>query len=142
MAHIFTFKSAIEARLAANWATTPILYENMSMDLIKTNGAMPESFVMIEIVPYENTQRSIGDDGNRLYTTEGFIYLHIFTPAGSGAGLSDEYADSLGQIFRGKEFDGVVCYGISPFGEAGSGDDEGRYWRTSLKCRFDFDQTF
>lgn len=141
-AHLFTFKSLIEQRLAANWSTTPILYENMNIEQISTNGQQPESFVYCEIVPYSNQQISLGGEGERLYRTEGFLYLHVFTPMGRGAGLADTYMDTLAAIFRGKEFSGVVCYDVTQFGESGKGDDDGRYWRTSLQCRFEYDQNF
>lgn len=142
-AHIFDIKSKIEQRLSANFSAVPILYQNLTLEQIKdASGAMPDSFVLVETQIFSNDQIGLGGVGDRLFRSEGFIYFHIFTPVGSGEGLNDEYADDIAVIFRGVEFDGVVCYGVSPFGEAGKGDDEGRYWRTSLQCRFHYDQTF
>jgi len=141
-AHLFTFKAAIEKRLADNWSTTPILFENMSLSQLEVAGKKPDSFVFIEITPYAQEQISLGRAGDRLYRTEGFIFLHVFTPLGTGGGLADNYMDSLASIFRGTEFDGVLCYDVMQSGEAGKGDDEGRYWRTSLRCKFQADKTF
>lgn len=140
--NFYDISSAIRARLAANWATTPILYENLDEGLIKTSGVMPASFVVCEIICFDNNPADIGSPDTPRYRTEGTIRLHILTPGNRGDGLGLEYADTLAAIFRGKEFSGVVCSGAGLRGGGEKADAAGNYWRMVVGVDFHYDKVF
>jgi hypothetical protein len=143
MSHYADLKAAIRQRLVANWTTTPLLFENVEEEQIKTNGQMPDSFVACETLPLMQEQKDLGGGNIRGYRTRGIIKIYIFTPAGDGDGLGMEYADTIAAIFRGKTFDGVVCYAPSIRDSgADKSDAEGRYWRITLGVEFYYDQVF
>ena len=140
--HFADISNAIRSRLSANWATTPILYENLNEATVQTAGENPEAFIVLEIIPLTNEQLDIGALNAVRYRTRGTIRIHILTPASEGDGLGLEYADTLAAIFRGKEFGGVVCYGVTPRGGGEKADPAGRYWRLTLGVDFYCDKIF
>lgn len=57
----------------------------------------------VDIVHQTTSQRALaGADSQRRYTSIGLVTVQIFTPAGDGLKLSDEYSSSLAQAYRGK----------------------------------------
>jgi hypothetical protein len=140
--HFADIAAAIRQRLAANWATTPILYENLDENQVQTAGQNPESFIVLEIIPLMNEQKDFGDPAHVGYRTRGIFNIHILTPANAGDGLALEYADTLAAIFRGKEFSGVICYGSTIRGGGQKADAAGRYWQVVLSTEFYCDKTF
>lgn len=89
-------RQAIEARLAANWTTTPIRFENVPF---QETGA---PFVALYILDGEGRQISLGQSVTRRWVS--VIILQIFTPSSTGTRIGKMYADSLGAIFDRAEF--------------------------------------
>lgn len=141
-AHFADIAAAIRQRLADNWTTTPILYENLNAASIKTSGAAPDAFIALEILTLLNEQADMGDPTLRRYRTRGVIKIHIFTPASQGDGLGLQYADTLAAIYRGKSFSGVVCSGASIRGIGNGAEATGNYWRQTLAVEFYADKVF
>lgn len=137
---IDAIRAAIEGRLNTEWgATTKVLYANQMKRTMKTSNALPSEFIMLEIDVSDISPVSLGADGDRLYRHSGGFSVHIFTALGEGEGRANELADKLGEIFLGKEFNGVICYRVAP-GTGEPGDDEGRYWRKSIRFIYDYDK--
>lgn len=125
-----TIEQAIRERLAANWLTTPIKYENTP------SPAVEPPFVYLETRFVGSDQVSIGTGASaRRYRQRGLIIIGIYVTKNAGAGLAAQYADSIAAIFRGQTFGGVVC--LAPVPDRGRpADDEGNYWLKTLTCEF------
>ena len=129
-------ENAIRQRLAAAWTTTPVVYENQPYE---APGTTP--FVFCEILQGGADQMSLGSTTLRLYRLTGIIILNIFTPAGTGTKLGNEYADSLATIFRGVSFSGVLTFAPRKSSNSGPTDD-GKWHRISIITPFQFDANF
>jgi hypothetical protein len=125
--------AAIRARMAANWATTTIAWQNDPFD----KPEPPAPWVYFEVLSGGAEIESLAATGAHLYTYDGIIRAHVFAPRWSGAALAEQYADSIGNIFRAATFSGVQCYAPSP-GGAGPGDDDGVYWRVTVMIPFEY----
>lgn len=90
-------RQAIEARLQANFSTTPIKYENQEFD-------PPDStpWVALTILPGEGQQVSLGPGGLQRYA--GVIQCDIYVPEKSGTKTARQHADSISAIFLNKSF--------------------------------------
>lgn len=87
---------AIESRLLANWATTPIRFEGVPF-------TEPSSaYVALTVLTGEGVQISLGDVALRRWP--GVIVIQIFVPELSGTRQAKTYADSLGAIFDRAQF--------------------------------------
>lgn len=137
-------KAAIRQRLVDNWATTRITFQNELPDdpwpPVGGDG-WPAPFVNLEIVTTHSEHYTQGRTG--VWLTEGFIYVHVFVPTNSGDALATEYANTIGEIFRGEVFynsgDGCYVRTWAPRVGAGeSGDDEGNYFRVTMSCGFEY----
>lgn len=143
MADIAGAKLAIKARLEANWTTTPIAYQN-GADVTKQDAnGNPTPWVYCEVIGTGSELRGIGAPGNHVYTYFGLINLHVFVPIGSGDDLAEQYAVTLGEIFRGAGFysDGTGNFlrTWSPHTDGGdSGSDDGLWWRVTTVVQYEF----
>jgi len=81
----------IEERLASNWSTTPIDYDNVAYAPIRGT-----SFVSLHIEWFAADQPSIGGR----VKGQGYVELSIYTPAGQGSRKAAVIADSLAAIFN------------------------------------------
>lgn len=141
--HFDKIEQQISDRLRANWSTTPILDDNLDDRHIREDsGEMPEAFIILEIVYLDSDIETIGAVGNNTYQTDGLIRIHILTPSGEGSGLSAEYMDSLAAIFRGVEFDDVICFAPKPNSSKYKTGEKGQYYVTVLETPFYSRQNF
>lgn len=89
-------RKAIEKRLADNWATTPIKYENVPFKETKA------AYVALFILRGDGQQASLGSSVLRRWP--GLIVVQIFVPAGSGTQMALGYANTVGALFDKAEF--------------------------------------
>lgn len=149
-------KAAIRQRLETNWATTRITVSNEvpaePWPPTEPDPAAPEfprlvPWVHLEIVTLRNEMRGAGMPGKQVWQADGFIYVHVFVPAGSGDHLANQYADEIGEIFRGALFyneanDGcyVRCWAprSDEGGSATTDADLGNWHRVTMSCPFQY----
>jgi len=111
-------KAAIRQRLAANWTTTRITYQNTkpAAPWPPTDGAQPMPnflpWVHLEIASSRSQMHGAGKPGSQVWVTDGLILVHVFVPEGIGDALATQYANTIGEIFRAKVFydSGDGCY--------------------------------
>ena len=120
----------IEARLRANWTTTPIFVENGNQgNFVPPKGqdgkAVP--FVVLEFPAAVADNDGIG---RVHYLEEGTFMLHVNVRSGTGATLARSYCDTLAAIFRGQVFGFVFTY--APFPPTPSEPTDGNYFRLSF----------
>lgn len=89
-------RQAIEARLAANWTTTPIKFENVPF--VET----VDPYLALFILDGEGNQITVGDPVVKRWT--GLILIQVFVPQDTGTKLARTYADSLGALFERQTF--------------------------------------
>ena len=89
-------RKAIESRLAAAWATTPIRYENVPF------AAPSTPYVALFILDGEGNQVSLGTPALRRWT--GIIIVQVFVPQDTGTQIAKSYADTIGAIFDRAQF--------------------------------------
>lgn len=106
--------AAIEARLSANWTTTPIKFDNV--DYKPTTQA---AWIELQIATGEQSAVSLGGIGATLYRNVGIISITVNVPLNSGGRTAKGYADSIAAIFRGQQFSSITCRGatITQIGE-------------------------
>jgi hypothetical protein len=94
-------RQAIEGRFAANWAATPIAWDNVDF-------TPPEApWAHLHIVNGDAYQASMGSPV--LVRHPGVIQVEILAPAGTGSGTAMALVDQACAIFRFALFDGIVC---------------------------------
>ena len=89
-------RKAIESRMQANWATTPIQWENVPF------AETQAIHVKFAVVSGEGSQASLGDSPR--YRWPGLISIKIMAPENTGTVVAMQYADSIGTIFRRQAF--------------------------------------
>lgn len=129
--------TAIEARLRANWTTTPILIDNEDDQIPTGADGMPVPFIVLEFPGGAADQITIGAPGNNLFREMGAFMLHVLVPKGTGATTARAYADTLAAIFRGTSFSGVDCWAPFPPNESPRAD--GTLWGVSFGIPYKFD---
>lgn len=93
-------RASIEGRMAANWATTPIAYDNVDFDPPNASA-----WVRLNILNGDTAYRAL--EGKKRYS--GMIVVQCFAPKNSGTETLRGYADSIGTVFEDQIFDDVVC---------------------------------
>lgn len=132
--------SLIRARLAANWATTPIAWTGVPFDPAAPGGAFAASGAWIyfdEDLPNDAFQASIGDTEN-VERGIGGVQIHIFTPAEQGPGLATEYAATLAGLFRWWRSGDLITR--SP--RKASSETEGDWYRYTLFIPYQVDNLY
>lgn len=110
-------KQAIRQRLADNWTTTRVTYQNeLPADPWPPTDAAPFPSLVpwahLEIASSASQMRGAGKPGSQMWVTDGLITVHVFVPQGTGDELATQYANTIGEIFRAKVFydQGDGCY--------------------------------
>ena len=130
--------AAIEARLKANWSTSPVFLPNEINKPLRDNGGEPLTFVVLEFPGGTAEQETIGSPGNNVFREHGGFLIHIQVPMGSGASLARQYAETIAAIFRGQTFDGVRCWAPNPPQEDTASD--GAWFGVSFFTPFQWDR--
>lgn len=134
--------AAIKARMAANWTTTPIVYQNAKNEYDPgANDQQP--WVFFEVLGSSSGLRGVGMPGSHVWLYRGFIMAHVFVPVNSGTDTAQQYAVTIGEIFRAKEFYNdtpPACVRTwSPQTDGGADDSEdGKWWRVTCSIPFEF----
>jgi hypothetical protein len=97
-----SIRQAVETRINSNWNTTPIDWDNVYF--VPPNNS---PFISVRIIFGEERPASILQG----YRQRGFININVFAPEGTGTAVPYGYADTLGSLFRGKQFSGISCEG-------------------------------
>lgn len=98
-----SIRSAVAARLATGWTTTPIAYENRDF-------TPPASGGWVELAVLGNTGQTLGIGSTVTVRDTGLIAINIYTPAGSGTAVGKGYADTLAALFEHERFGGITTY--------------------------------
>lgn len=146
-------KAAVKAALIAGWTTTTIAYQNEVPDPwppVDGDG-WPAGFVYFEMATMPGQAiRGVGVPGDHLSQTNGFIYVHVFVPDGTGEATATQYAETIGELFRSKKlYEADGCYlrtwvpRVDEGGSAGdnseiAGVNAGNYFRCSMSVPFQY----
>jgi len=95
-------RQAIEARMASNWTTTPIAYDNVAYT---PTPATP--FVRLLIEEVDSKQVSMSTTPCHRFT--GLIVVMIFVAINTGTNTVRGYADTIAGIFRNADFSNIKC---------------------------------
>ena len=148
-------KAAIRQRLEERWSQTRITVPNELPEApwppTKPNPDAPDfpklaPWVHLEIVTLRNEMRGAGMPGRQVWQADGFIYAHVFVPAGTGDEVANQYADQIGEIFRAAVFyetgDGCYVRSWAPRtdegGNATTDADIGNWFRVTMSCPFQY----
>ncbi len=114
MANYAGAKAAIRDRLVESWTATRLTFQNESPaapwppqqpdpDNPDFPQFLPWAHLEIFTIPGGGIQ-GVGLPGNHASRTDGFIYVHVFVPAGTGDAVATGLAWEIGEIFRSKVF--------------------------------------
>ncbi|WP_279483410.1 phage tail terminator-like protein [Aureimonas sp. SK2] len=106
MAHPIVM-SAVAARLAAGFQEPdcPIREINRRPGADRSHSA----FVVLQF-PYSTSDpATVGAPGGQWWREDGAFRFVITLPKGEGLSLGPMWAEQIASLFRGEEFDGVVC---------------------------------
>ena len=130
MSDLFTdIRQAIEVRLAANWSTTDIAFDNIDYTPVANTA-----FIRCIIDEVDTNQINMAT--TPCHRTIGLIHLMIMVPTGTGTATARGYADDLADIFRNASFSGIQCQ--SP--KIRRVGDVGEYFQYSVLTPFYTDQ--
>jgi len=125
-----TVQRDIEARLVANWATTPI---DINVNVNFTPPDYLTDWVKLRVFNERTDRVNVGMPG--YHRTRGTIIVQIFTDLNSGTRKALSYGDLIADIFRDKQFNGITCR-EAHIEEIGA--YEGR-WQTNVVVPFFWD---
>ena len=91
--------ATIRARFAANWSTTDIAWPNR-----KYTPTQGTAWVRFTILGADAYQRALQGARRSL----GVVIVEIYVPEGNGCGTARSYADSICNIFRRIQVDGIL----------------------------------
>lgn len=133
-------RTAIRARLNANWTATPLSRiawpnEDFAKPLDDQGNAL--SFLYVEVFNDSSELTTVGIPGQRRVTQSGRIVAHAFVPLNAGLDAAGTLRGAVAQIFEEQLFDNIRCW-LSKEEEGGTADDTGAYFRTSVTIQFDF----
>jgi hypothetical protein len=140
-------KAAIEARLAANWTTTRIVVVNVTpADPWPPKGVDGKllPYVLVEVINTRSGLVGCGTPGSQTWRYDGLIHAHVFVPVDSGSDLATQYAVTIGEIYRAKQFYDNVSPGCflrswSPQVDGGGdGSDDGVWFRVTATIPFEY----
>jgi hypothetical protein len=139
--------TAIKERMATNWTTTPVQYQNdlppqQPWPPVDATTGIGVPWVYFEVIGNGSELRGVGTPGDQVWTYRGLIAAHVFVPVGTGTDLAQQYAVAIGEIFRAKGFysdgQGRIVRTWSPSVEGGASDaDQGNWF--NVVCRIPFE---
>lgn len=119
-----TVLTLVRAVLDAEWTETSVGYQNE--DLQTTPG---NPWVYAEVLGVDGDGSLFGSAGKRVKSELGLIACHVFVPTGTGTAEAYRLAEDLGEMLTLRNLaDGAVTAHATISG-AGSGDDEGNWFR-------------
>lgn len=140
--------AAIRDRLAANWTTTPIAYQNETFTApTDPNSGNPSPWVFLEVIGNGSELRAVGAGATQEWIYRGHILVHVFVPINDGAATAQQYAATIGEIFRAAQFyDATAGHcvrsgygGEGPSTDGGGKDaDDGLWFRVTMTCPWEY----
>lgn len=118
---------AVEARLAANWNTTPIFGIN-EQGMTPGDGS---PFVAVQYPVQGENQLTLGSPGANHYREAGAFRVVVNEQRGIAAARALGWCDTLRALFRGQYFDGVQTFAPSP-PVINDANDLGNYFQVSF----------
>lgn len=101
-------------------------------------------FIYCSIDSFDSEAVSLGKPSvySAMYRTYGNITISIFTPINEGIGLGLTYADTISSVFRGQNFNNVVCYSPTVLTGRQVAFSTGNWWQTPITCPFQYEEIF
>ena len=152
-------KAAVRQHLEDGWTTTRLTFQNETpaAPWPPTGGVDPDFPDLVPWVHLEITTlpgggiRGAGKPGSQVFVTNGFIYVHVFVPTGTGDEVATDYAAQIGELFRNRKvYDaGDGCYlrtwapRVDEGGPATTQADldwanTGNWFRVTMSCPFEY----
>lgn len=125
--------SAIRDYLVAQWATTPLAWDNEAFD----RPEPPAAFVLVQVTGTSFAQASMGA-GDRLsdrWMEEGVLLLSVIVPQGAGSQGARDIASALAGLFRGVAL-GDLEFGDMSIGLGVPAEDQGPWWLLPLRINW------
>lgn len=132
-----TARRDIEKRIANNWATTPLAFDNAPYS--PHDG---EPWVRCQIFEEDVRRLNIGNPG--YHRVVGLIVLSIYVPVSTGTQLARTYADALAELFRDQQFNGILCREVVPatIGEVTVRGSESGWYQYDINVRFQWEGVY
>lgn len=133
-------RTAIRARLNANWTATPldrVAWQNEPFAKPLDDQGNALAFLYVEVFNDTTELTTVGKPGQRRVTQGGRIVAHAFVPLNAGLDAAGTLRGACASIFEEQLFDNVRGW-LSREEEGGTADDTGAYFRTSVTIDFDF----
>jgi hypothetical protein len=120
-------KILLKKAFIANFNNTiPVAFENFD-EFFFTTGVMttkPSSSTWVRFVVQNNNtrQQSFASEGHRRFRRYGIVSCQVFIPSGTGTSVGDSLCEDIVDIFEGKRFSDVYCWG-GTYSEMGIQED-------------------
>lgn len=133
---------AIEDALAADSITTSIVrqYDNVRSDTPSGVDAQgrPLPYIRTTVRGIDGAQDTMGDVGNRRFTSQGIVTVQIFTAPGDGHALSDTIVPVVRRAMQSlRSPNGVWLTNISPPIEVGV---TGAWFQVNVRAFFTYEE--
>lgn len=136
--------AAIKQRMADNWTTTPVGYQNEPDPQTMDGNGVPAPWVYFEVIGNTSDLRGMGRPGDHVWLYAGMIAAHVFVPMNTGTDLAQQLAVAIGEIFRAAAFyrddaTGSIVRTWSPRTDGGeSGAEDGNWFRVTCRIPFEY----
>lgn len=127
--------NAVNARLAANWSHTPIVYPN-TVGFVPTSG---DPYLEVLYPVTTESQLTFGSPGANFHEELGGFRVCLYIPVGVGINPTATpwmtRIETLMGVFRSVQFDGIECNGFA--GPTIRDDsDDGAYFEISFAVSY------
>jgi hypothetical protein len=82
--------AAIKQRMADNWTTTPVGYQNEPDPQTTDGNGVPAPWVYFEVIGNTSDLRGMGRPGDHVWLYAGMIAAHVFVPMNTGTDLAQQ----------------------------------------------------
>jgi len=93
----------IEQRIKDNWATTVVAFPNVPL---KKKPVSDDHWIRLRVFNDTTNRITIGTPG--LHRASGTVVIEIFTPLNKGTRTGFTYGDTLAELFRDAQFNGIT----------------------------------
>ncbi len=127
-------RGAVTDYLAANWTLSELVYQNTTTEPPVASDGVLRPWVYVEVSYNSTDQWSIGetDRTDNRWREDGLVFIHVYTPAGSGLSVADQYADAMIELFKGIQLAPDIEFRDITSDIGGLGDDDGNYYRVTV----------
>jgi hypothetical protein len=132
--------AAVMARFAAEWTETPVRWPNGGAFVPGDPDAVDYApsadtgapWLYAEILGAGSSGTVIGSPGKRSARDDAVLFVHVFTPVGTGDAEALRLARAAAELFRLARFGGLVAGIPDPLGSGERADADGVWWRRSV----------